>query len=141
MFLSKLAAEGAMEESKILLGWCLNTRNLTISLPQDKLQAWSDDINSILEVGTSFFDELKTLVGRLGHVAVVIPYSRHFISRIRSLMWTAKNRRKITITKNVRDDLEFHKKFLKLANAGISLNLLTYRQITHAYRGMHVHED
>ena len=133
--LAKLAAEGAMEESKVLLGWRLDTRELTISLTDDKLKAWSDDINIILSNGCSCFDELETLIGRLGHMAAVLPYSRHFMSRIRSLMWTAKNRRQIKLNDNVKDDLEFHKQFLKIANSGINLNLLTYRKITHAYRG------
>ena len=40
----KLAAEGRLDERKIVLGWMLDTRRLTISLPEHKFLAWTSQI-------------------------------------------------------------------------------------------------
>ena len=132
--LSKLKAEAELEEIKILLGWKLDTRALEISLPFEKYRAWTNGIDSILKRSSTTFDELETLIGRLGHVSVVIPQMKHFMSRIRQLMFRSKNRRKINIPTEVTDDLIFHKKMLQMANDGINMNLITYRDVDRAYR-------
>jgi hypothetical protein len=88
--LSKLEAEAALEESKVLLGWKLDTRALKISLPFHKFKAWTNGINEILERSSTSFNELETLIRRLGHVTVILNQSKHFMSRLRSLMWRAK---------------------------------------------------
>ena len=132
--LSKLTAEAALEETKILLGWKLDTRTLLISLPSDKHVAWSASITNILNKGTTFFDELESLIGRLGHVTLILPYAKHFMSRIRTLLYQAKHKRRVKIPTEVREDLLFHLKILDLANKGMSMNLLTYRQVDTLYR-------
>jgi hypothetical protein len=43
--LKKFEAEGRLEEVKKILGWIINTRSLSISLPDDKFKAWSSDIS------------------------------------------------------------------------------------------------
>jgi hypothetical protein len=37
-----------MEETKIILGWLINTRELIIQLPHDKHFKWTNDISFIL---------------------------------------------------------------------------------------------
>jgi len=44
----KMLAEGSPEESKIILGWEINTRPLRLRLPQDKLTSWNAEIDRIL---------------------------------------------------------------------------------------------
>jgi hypothetical protein len=133
--LSKLQAEAALEEHKILLGWKLDTRSLQISLPFEKIKAWSDGINSILKAKSSSFKELETLIGRLGHVTVIIQHAKHFMSRLRSLMHKAKNRRSINLNEESEEDLKFHLSLLENAHKGISMNLITYRtKIDRGYR-------
>jgi len=46
--LKKLKAEGRLEETKIVLGWLINTRFLLISLPDHKCHAWLRDIDAML---------------------------------------------------------------------------------------------
>ena len=123
-----------MEEQKILLGWKLDTRSLAVSLPFDKFKAWGDGIMRMMEKGKTSFSELETLIGRLGHVSVVIQHSKHFMSRLRYLMNRAKHRRIIPIDQESKEDLNFHLKILKKAHLGISMNLLTFREPTIAYR-------
>jgi hypothetical protein len=37
----KLLAEGKMDECKVVLGWMINTRSLSIALPSDKHMKWN----------------------------------------------------------------------------------------------------
>jgi hypothetical protein len=43
--LKKFEAKGRLEEVKKILGWIINTRSLSITLPDDKFKAWSSDIS------------------------------------------------------------------------------------------------
>jgi hypothetical protein len=43
-----LSADGQLSEVKTVLGWTINTRQLTISLLNHKMKDWSRDITSIL---------------------------------------------------------------------------------------------
>ncbi len=47
--LKKLLAEGRMEEMKSVLGWEINTRSLSISLPSDKHRNWTLQISKMIE--------------------------------------------------------------------------------------------
>ena len=47
--LKKLAGEGRMEEVKIILGWEIIMRQLTIALHESKYVAWSQDILHLLQ--------------------------------------------------------------------------------------------
>ena len=139
--MSKLVAKVALEESKVLLCWLLDTRNLLVILPKEKFLAWSKMIKDIIERETSRFDELDSLIGRLVHVSVIIPYMKHFLSRIRQEKKRSKNRKKIKLCSEAVEDLSLHLDFLSLAKEGISMNLLSYRMPTHVYRGMHAPLD
>jgi len=133
--LKKLKAEGGLEETKIVLGWLLNTRELLISLPDSKYHTWLHNIDAILSAGKSSYQLLETLLGRLNHVACIFLPMRHFLGRLykalcrakRSLSWT-------TLFPNELEDLKLHKDFLLYANAGISFNVIAYRKPTCIYR-------
>ncbi|KAL9186588.1 hypothetical protein ACHAXT_005826 [Thalassiosira profunda] len=81
----KLAAEGQLRESLVFLGWEINSRSLSIALPQEKASAWIASIEDALSRPTISWDDAKTLVGRLNHVGYIIPSARHFLNRIRRL--------------------------------------------------------
>jgi hypothetical protein len=63
----KLIAEGTPAEVQIVLKWDLNLRSLTIILPYNKFEAWSNDLRSIIAVGKSTFGEVELTVGCLNH--------------------------------------------------------------------------
>lgn len=135
--MSKLEAEGQLEETKILLGWKLDSRNLMVYLPTHKYIAWSNAIKAIIKKGKSNFDELETTLGRLAHTFTIIPHMIHFTSRIRSEMYRSSNRRNkkgIKLSEEVILDLSLHLNFLEIAHKGISMNLITFRKPTIAYR-------
>ena len=132
--LSKLKAEAALEEKKVLLGWLLDTRKLLVCFPSEKSIAWSKMVDDIIKRGKSNHDELDSLIGRLTHISVILQPSKHFLSRLRFERKRAKNRRSIKLRKDAIEDLHLHKRFLLVAKSGISMNLLTYRKPTHIYR-------
>ena len=70
---TKLAAEGALEETKIVFGWKLDTRRLLISLPDHKFVAWTSQIRNIIETKKTTAKELETVLGRLTNAASILP--------------------------------------------------------------------
>ena len=95
--ISKLAAEGSPTEEIVMLGFLLNTRRLTISLPNHKFTAWSTSVKNIKARGVTTHDELDTMVGRLTHLSAIVPPILHFMSRLRQLRDRAQNRREILV--------------------------------------------
>jgi hypothetical protein len=79
--LKKLKAEGWLEECKLVLGWQINTRTLTISLPKDKFITWTAGINR-LSASRVKHKDLERLIGRLNHVAGIYKPMRHFLGRL-----------------------------------------------------------
>jgi len=125
----KLLAEGTPAEIQIVLGWTLDTRRLLISLPDDKMTAWTGDITVIRKQRSVRRDSLESLIGRLNHAAAVMPLSRHFLGRLRRLLAKGKNGfQRLNIRKEVDADLELWSELLLTAHRGISLNCLVTRR-------------
>jgi hypothetical protein len=125
----KLAAEGTPEEVQIVLGWILNTRLLLILLPNDKFEAWSADLRTITLDTKGTYGELESTLGRLNHVAYVIPLARHFLNTLRLRLHQRRHKnQEITLNSEEVADLDLWLLFLAKAHAGISLNRITIRQ-------------
>ena len=92
----KLQAEAGLTEEKIILGWKWDFRRLIISLPFNKYSTWSADITTMITAAEVTTTSLESNIGRLGHLALVIPFVHHFLSRLRELFTRAShnNRRK-----------------------------------------------
>ncbi len=138
--LSKLAEEGTLAESAVVLGWKINTITLVISLTPDKFHSWQQDIQKILENKKASNEELDTLIGRLNHASGALPIARYFLNRIRKIAdptsdpnyQQARKRQTKWIPKPALQDLQlFHEVLLPKIYSGISLNLLTYRRPSH----------
>ena len=130
----KLLAEAGSEEIKIILGWILNLRTLTIALPDNKYVAWKVAILEILEAGHTSFKKLEQMIGRLVHLGIVLPSIHHFMSRLRELLRKSANRRRVNLNTNVIEDLKLMLFFLEEAHIGVDMNLLVYRKPTKIYR-------
>jgi len=128
----KLTAEGRASELAIVLGWLLNTRQLLLSLPDDKYKAWSADIDELLQQHSTTIKALESTIGRLNHAAYVIPLSRHFLNRLRARTNTPVPGANQTLRLSVPEieDLRLWSSLLRKAHSGISLNLLTIRTPT-----------
>ena len=117
----KNEAEGAAEEVKIILGWTINSRLLIASLPEHKYKAWSSQVQPFLSRSTSNAKDLRSILGRLENVAIIIPMLGHFLNNIRHLEILAsisnKNQR---INNRSKEDFKLAQKFLDLAFKGVS---------------------
>jgi hypothetical protein len=127
----KLIAEGSPAEKQIVLGWLLNTRKLTILLPDDKYQAWVSSLEAILANRTCTKGELETLEGQLNHTAHMIPMTRHFLTRIRELKDSKSNKlSKLLVLDAEAEDLKLWQEILARVHRGVSMNLIVIRQPT-----------
>jgi hypothetical protein len=145
--LKKFMAEATPDEQKIVLGWLIDTRRLTIALPSHKHIAWIRSIIEMLNSTTVLFPDLESLIGRLNHAGFIIPNARHFLGRLRAAMYLASRKRSITLTGEQRADLRIWILFLDQAARGINLNNLTLRMpdrivdtdsCEHGIGGMHL---
>jgi hypothetical protein len=132
--ITKFLGEATPAEYKTILGWRIDTRCLLISLPEDKFIGWCRDIEQLLAAPKVTAKQLEVTVGRLNHVGFIIPMARHFLSRLRQALYSAQHRRKTSLRPAQRADLRLWLRFLKQANDGINLNLLTYRAPTRILR-------
>jgi hypothetical protein len=126
--LDKLHAEAGLSETKILLGWELDTRRLTVKLTQEKYDTWTKQIRDILASnGKTTKKVLESLIGRLNHAATIVPTARHFLSRLYRANSCASKYLPIHLNTNAINDLELWLNILTTARSGISMNLLTFR--------------
>jgi hypothetical protein len=133
--INKLVAEATPEEMKVILGWLMDFNKLVISLPDNKYLAWSESIQVILIKGAARAKELETLIGRMGHLGVVIPFVYHFLSRLREWHHRSRNKRfPTTLSTDCRLDLALMLEFLHKAREGIDMNIISFRRPTHIYR-------
>jgi hypothetical protein len=123
--LPKPLAEGALAEQQIVLGWMLDTRRLTVSLPDDKHLAWVSEIKDFIRHKGGAKEELETLEGQLNHAAYVIPLARHFLTRIRAAKNLRTNKKSwIKSTRLFLADPLLWLELLRRAKIGISMNLI-----------------
>jgi hypothetical protein len=133
--LKKLSAEGQLSEIKTILGWCIDTRALTISMPTHKALDWLREIDIIIEAGRVNYKVLESMLGRLNHVAGIFPPMRHFMGHLYSALYRARARKGGTVLSASKlEDLGLHADFIRLAQSGVSLNNVTYRKPTHIHR-------
>ena len=123
----KLKAEARLSEMITFLGWRIDSRRLTMSLPDEKLKIWTESIDDLLQKMKTDFETIQTLVGRLNHVGYIIPNARHFLNNIRRLEYIADKFGTAKIQEATKKDLELWKHFLKQANRGFSLNSIVFR--------------
>ena len=127
-------AEGAPEEIKIVLGWTINSRSLTISLPEHKFKAWRSQLTSFFHRRSAGAKDLQSILGRLETIATIIPMMGHFLNNIRhtEIQATASGRNQILNRRTV-EDFKLAEKFLLRARRGVNMNLITFRCPTLIY--------
>jgi hypothetical protein len=133
--LKKLKVEGRLEETKLVLGWQINTRSLQISLPDSKFFTCIRDLDAMLSASKSSYQLLETLLGHLNHVACIFLPMRHFLGWLYKALYRAKAKLSWTaLFPNDLEDLRLHKEFLLYANKGVSLNIIAFRKPTCIFR-------
>jgi len=130
--LRKLLAEGGLEETKMVLGWYIDTRRFLIKLAEDKAVRWSLDLDDLIAKIEAKEDvsvkELESIIGKLNTASYIHGEGRFFLSRIRYSLKVARiNRGKTKLPRKVHLDLLLWKKILRrLATVGRSINHITY---------------
>ncbi len=127
--IQKFLAEAKPSERKVILGWIVDTRKLSVALPQDKFKAWTGSVDDILQRHKLPIPakDLETLMGRLNHASYVIPYARHFTGRLYKACERARQSGSARLTRMQLEDLELWRKFLRKSVDGISINKLVCR--------------
>jgi hypothetical protein len=129
-------AEGAPEETKVCLGWILDTRRLLVSLPFHKFKAWDSQLIQVLSQKSVSDKDLRSVLGRLENVAMIVCMFGHFLNNIRSMQMKAERTgHNAKLTVRARGDITLARKFLKLAHSGVSMNLITFRRPDIIYIG------
>ena len=112
----KNIAEGGPEETKICLGWLLNTRKLMISLPLHKAKAWDSQITEAISKKSINLKTLESIIGRLENIAQIFPMLGHFLNNIRFLQSKAIDKKhNIFFSKRAKDDLSLSRSFIERA--------------------------
>jgi hypothetical protein len=127
--IDKLLSEAGLPESKCLLGWTLDTRQLRISLHEEKYAQWTKQIQDLVEAERSQTTKkaLEVTLGRLNHAASILPTSRHFLSRISFATTKANYFKPVKLRSHIIEDLKLWLKILDKLRSGVSMNLLTFR--------------
>ena len=132
----KCRAEGAPSEIRTCLGWLIDTRKLLIKLPSHKCKAWINDLNTFINKKSISHDDLKSLIGKLENVIIIIKMMGHFMNNMYALEIKAStSNHNIRLSQRAKEDAKIHIEFLKQAEVGISMNLLTYRMPNHIIMG------
>ena len=115
--ISKFLAEAKASERKVILGWVINARTFTVSLPGEKYRAWTNDIRRMKEKPGQRANskDLEALIGRLNHAAFVIPNSRHFMGRLYRASERAQDYRSVILSQSRLYDLSLWERLLKVA--------------------------
>lgn len=80
--LEKLLEEGVMSECLTILGWKINTRLLTLALPNKKFSTWNQDLYQVISSKKVSLQKLETIIGRLNHAPTACPIMRYFLNRL-----------------------------------------------------------
>ena len=122
-----MAAEGALEEVKVVLGWKLHSRNFLISLPDHKFKAWTGQIKDIIASKKVTAKTLETVLGRLTNAVSILPMARHFLPRLRFRHTTMKKYKRYTLNKTLLAHLKLCLKALEKTHKGTSMNQISFR--------------
>jgi hypothetical protein len=125
--IKKFLAEARPSETKIVLGWLLDTRRMLLQLPPDKFSTWLAELHAIRKSPTASRQQMDQLLGRLNHSVIAIPLGRHFLGRLYKAQQRAQHHGTVKFTEEQKADLCLWESFLKQAAAGVSLNQLVYR--------------
>lgn len=116
--LRKLEGDGTPSEEKLVLGWILNTRSLTVHLPTDKaIQTPTPRVKSKV---------MESTIGRLNHIGYILPHARYFLNRLRKLLRRCTKYGPQLINTAERKGFELWIKFIEWASQqGVSFNLIS----------------
>jgi len=104
---------------------------LIVRLSDDKLEAWSKELRSVIFAQRIRNSHARSLIGKLEHAQTWIPLCHYFLNHIRRLFAeTAPPFAWRPIGAQALTDLEFWLSLLKRAHEGVSMNIIIDRKPT-----------
>ena len=86
----KLLAEGTLKIRQRILGWILDTHQMKLFVPQDKVDLIMDILHTFstmakqqTKLNTKHRKQLESLIGKLQDIALMVPEGRFFLNRLR----------------------------------------------------------
>ena len=131
--MKKWLAEGTQEETKIVLGWMLNTITFTLALPKLKVLSYTNQAKEILRLNIIHHKNLESIVGRLERTSYAVPNTKFFLNRIRGLLRNTKEYGCARLPANICEDLTLYLKFIEKETLGMSINNLIFYSPSHFY--------
>ena len=128
--IKKLKLEARAREEAIILGWIINTRDMTIALPKDKASKWQGLIKTMLDAGACSAKEMERMIGRFVRVTIIIPAAKAYIIHLRRIFHQQKVRGTITLDRKARDQLDFWRRMFDVATQGAKLETIVMRMPT-----------
>ena len=132
--MAKHKAEGRLEESKVILGWKINTRTFRVYLTLEKTLEWLGDMEKMMKSTYTTKEELEKLIGRLNHTCFIVHLGKYFLTRLRHRLNIYRYKRKsidIQLQQPEIDDLKlWHYWIGHLNSNGISINNLAFTRPT-----------
>ena len=126
---TKHAAEGKLEERKVVLGWLIDSRRFRVFLTPEKSKDWITDINTAIKSAKCTKGTLESLIGRFNHTGAILHLSRYFLTRLRHRLQVNNKKNTeshITLTTNDVQDLQLWKFIITLiTDRGVSINNIT----------------
>ena len=98
------------------LGIEIDSVNMTIQLPKEKLQQYKEDVNKFMARNTCKMKELKSITGKLQFATTAIPAGRSFLRRLYNGTRKHQPRSAIAVSKGMKDDLRVWTNFLNNYN-------------------------
>ena len=124
----KLMGKGTPSETKLILGWLVNTRTFRIYLPKEKSLMWTQQLNELINSTNRIQPKIiESMIGKLNHAAFLLPHARYFLNNLRKLHHNSEKFGSQHMNQNTKEDLMLWKEILhNVTDKGVSINLLTY---------------
>ena len=134
----KFIAEAGATETKMILGLLVDFRQLMVNLPLNKFVAWTNELQQIIDLKKAEAKQLEENIGRMIHVAQVLPEIYHFLNQLRCLFERAKKHGKpIPVKDDCLADCRLLQLYIHRAHKGISMNSLVHQMPSIVYQSTH----
>ena len=127
---TKLLGEGTPTETKMILGWLVNSRTHRVHLPKEKYIDSSTQLDDLINTENRIQPKtIESMIGKLNHVAYLLPHTRYFLNNMRKLLYNAEKYGPQHMNQTTKEDMILWKTFLlNVAENGVSVNLLTFTE-------------
>ena len=100
----------------VWLGYEINTVDMTVKIPAEKLQEVIKEIEEVDKMATISTKQIQRLTGKLFHIATCLPPARRFLARVLALLRRTRYVNPIPISEDTRKDLNWFRRYAEKSN-------------------------